>query len=121
MLPRTELRYSEVQMRIFGRGVPGGPHVGDKIAALDGLAFLKARRVLPQVSIVVAVGVGWIKLVDGNAAANAEEKLFDAAVIHGHNRGSGRRWDVDGLMPAASGSRLVKGILQSTWIHAGNR
>ena len=88
--------------------------------ALTLLPFAQALRVAVQVRVVVAERAAGVVLIDGDAAAHADEQLADDAGLHGAHRRAARREDVDRFVTAFA-ARLVEAWLQRGVGHAVDR
>jgi len=85
-------------MRCIGRRVARRADVADHVALSHRLSFHDPVRIAIEMRVVINHLLGWIGLIDSDAAGGAGEELANRAVHGGDDRRPARREDVDGAM-----------------------
>ena len=99
-LLRPELENSKVQVRSVCGRVPGGSYVSDNVTLLYRQTLANTFGVPIEVSVVIRILLGEIKLINGIAAGLAQKQFRDHAVV-GCNHGRAPRCeDIRRFVPA---------------------
>src|SRR5215211_2258974 len=107
-------------MVVAGARISGVADVCDDLSLPHEISFGETIGVMCEVSVVKDQILVRVKLIDRDAAAFALEELDDLAIC-GSNYGSfGGCGDIDRVVYAAFGARIVEGVEQLFWSNSGN-
>src|SRR3569833_2311067 len=113
--------HREVKVRAGSACVAGMADAPDHLTALDLLPLVQAGRVGGQVRIIIDPLLVGRTLVDGGAAADAVEQLFDRAVRCRNDRRAFGSHDVDGVMTSPLRARCIERVGELVRLDADDR